>query len=143
MNDCPSAADEATEPIVDAALSAGKPFAIVPCCVCPNTNLGRKLPDGSHVRLYEQFCEYLTLKHPGIRSVQLPFEGAWANGEIETRLQGGISACTISRVEIEILCVGILMSVMDALVTKEGLHELWICSTSGMIERFSHKVDVC
>ncbi|KAG0291071.1 hypothetical protein BGZ96_005537 [Linnemannia gamsii] len=36
--------DQATEPIVRAALKAGKPFAIIPCCVFSRDNLHRRLP---------------------------------------------------------------------------------------------------
>lgn len=35
--------DQATEPIVDFALAAGKPFAIVPCCVFPRENPRRRV----------------------------------------------------------------------------------------------------
>ncbi|KAF9149426.1 hypothetical protein BG015_008787 [Linnemannia schmuckeri] len=36
--------DQATEPIVRAALKAGKPFAIIPCCVFGRDNPHRRLP---------------------------------------------------------------------------------------------------
>ncbi|KAG0014474.1 hypothetical protein BGZ82_001743 [Podila clonocystis] len=36
--------DQATEPIVRAALAAGKPFAIIPCCVFGRDNPHRRLP---------------------------------------------------------------------------------------------------
>ena len=42
-----------------AALSYGKPFAVVPCCVFANSNAHRRLPDGAAVRTHEQLCEYL------------------------------------------------------------------------------------
>jgi hypothetical protein len=35
--------DQATEPIVDFALKAGKPFAVVPCCVFPRENRHRRV----------------------------------------------------------------------------------------------------
>jgi hypothetical protein len=53
------------EPIVRLALKTGKPFVVLPCCVFPNTNLHRKLPDPAAaegevlVRSYEQFVKYL------------------------------------------------------------------------------------
>ena len=37
--------DQATEPIVDAALALGKPFAVVPCCVFPQLYPLRRVPD--------------------------------------------------------------------------------------------------
>ena len=45
--------DQATEPIVRAALRAGKPFAVVPCCVFKTHNTHRRLRDGSKVRTTE------------------------------------------------------------------------------------------
>lgn len=51
--------DQATEPIVRLALAAGKPFAVVPCCVFYKSNPNRKLRDGTPVETHEQFCDYL------------------------------------------------------------------------------------
>ena len=51
--------DQATEPIVRLALAAGKPFAVVPCCVFYKSNPNRKLRDGTPVETHEQFCNYL------------------------------------------------------------------------------------
>ena len=51
--------DEATEPIVRAARAAGKPFAVVPCCVFAKAHPERRLPNGRHVESHEEFCEYL------------------------------------------------------------------------------------
>merc|ERR1712216_297878 len=51
--------DEATEPIVDLCLRSGKAFAIVPCCVFPETNRHRQMADGSAVRTWEQFISFL------------------------------------------------------------------------------------
>lgn len=68
--------DEATEPLVDHALAAGKPFAVVPCCVFAAQNPQRRLQDGSAVHSYEQFVAYLQEKAPGrILSSTLPFSG--------------------------------------------------------------------
>ena len=82
--------DEATEPIVDAALADGKPFAILPCCVAPLcVSLTRPLPPplqqanphrrtavGLPVISYEQYLDYLQAKHPAIRRARLAkFEG--------------------------------------------------------------------
>jgi hypothetical protein len=46
---------QATEPIVDLALQHRKPFAVVPCCVFPDSNQHRKNPDGTMVR-YTMVC---------------------------------------------------------------------------------------
>lgn len=51
--------DQATEPIVRAAVAAGKPFAVVPCCVFPKSNTHRRLPGGRTVQTTEELCEYL------------------------------------------------------------------------------------
>lgn len=68
--------DQATEPIVDVALSLQKPFAVVPCCVFPTENPQRKLADGSPVVSYEDFITYLRAKHPEIQVEFLPLCGA-------------------------------------------------------------------
>jgi hypothetical protein len=65
-------ADEATELIVDAALEAGKPFAIVPCCVFPRLFPHRTLPTGEQVRSLDSFLSYLQLKDPGIQRAMVP-----------------------------------------------------------------------
>ena len=67
--------DQATEPIVDAALRLNKPFAVVPCCVFPEAFPDRAGPDGAPVRSYAQFLEYLRAKDPGIEIAYLPFQG--------------------------------------------------------------------
>ena len=68
--------DEATEPIVRLALAHGKPFAVVPCCVFPNSNPHRKLADGTPVRTHAQFCQYLTDIDPArVSSSHLLFAG--------------------------------------------------------------------
>jgi len=54
--------DQATEPIVDAAIAEGKLFAVVPCCVFNRTFHWRRLKDGSEVKTYEQFVQYLLEK---------------------------------------------------------------------------------
>ena len=51
--------DEATEPVVELALAAGKPFAVVPCCVFPESNPHRVCADGTPVRLHPEYCRYL------------------------------------------------------------------------------------
>ena len=71
--------DEVTEPIVDTALQAGKPFAVVPCCVFSRLFPARRLPGpagGVPVTTHPQFCEYLRAKDPEqIRLARLPFAG--------------------------------------------------------------------
>ena len=68
--------DEATEPIVDAALRARTPFAVVPCCVFSRIFQHRRLSNGQAVTTHEQFCEYLRQKAPAhIRTCRLPFHG--------------------------------------------------------------------
>lgn len=67
--------DEATEAIVDAALTLGKPFAIVPCCVMSRVFPDRQCQDGTPVDTYETFVRYLLEKHPSIQSAFLPFAG--------------------------------------------------------------------
>ncbi|EQC37185.1 hypothetical protein SDRG_05411 [Saprolegnia diclina VS20] len=66
--------DEATEPIVDCALAANKPFAVVPCCV-----MSRKFPDRRHdgevVGTYDAYIAYLRAKDSRIQSAFLPFAG--------------------------------------------------------------------
>lgn len=84
--------DEATEPLVDAALRLAKPFAVVPCCVFATQNKHRSITRKKHcsdgyggdneghgraVRTYEDFCEYLLQKKPvgEIRTAHLSFRG--------------------------------------------------------------------
>ncbi|KAF9087082.1 hypothetical protein BGX23_008384 [Mortierella sp. AD031] len=90
--------DQATEPIVRASLKAGKPFAIIPCCVFGRDNPHRRLPkvlgagpdmpldsgrgaeeeeDASTrpVTSYDDFVTWLTILHPDIKTTWLNFEG--------------------------------------------------------------------
>ncbi|GJJ69665.1 hypothetical protein EMPS_02013 [Entomortierella parvispora] len=88
--------DQATEPIVRAALKAGKPFAIIPCCVfsrenthrvLPNTKTDKSIePEGSTngtetatdtrpVSSYDDFVTWLASLHPEIETTWLNFEG--------------------------------------------------------------------
>ena len=67
--------DEATEPLVRAALHFNKPFAVVPCCVFPSFHPHRRLSNGSRVETTEAFCRYLLELAPGSESTYLPFEG--------------------------------------------------------------------
>ena len=67
--------DQATEPVVDAAIALGKPFAVVPCCVFPELFPARRTADGSPVRTYVEFVDYLVAKHPDAKLAYLPFKG--------------------------------------------------------------------
>jgi hypothetical protein len=67
--------DEATETIVDEAIQAGKPFAVVPCCVFPKLFPDRTFSDGRDVRSLEDFIKYLSEKHSDIRVKTLDFPG--------------------------------------------------------------------
>ncbi|KAI8384664.1 uncharacterized protein BYT42DRAFT_563245 [Radiomyces spectabilis] len=72
-------ADQATEPIVDAALSLGKPFAVVPCCVFSHQFRSRRLQSGKPVTTTEDLIQYLCEKDTNgrgtIRKTYLDFEG--------------------------------------------------------------------
>ena len=67
--------DEATEEIVDAAITARTPFAVVPCCVFSRLFPSRRRPDGRPVTTHADLCEYLRRKHPNITLGTLPFAG--------------------------------------------------------------------
>ncbi|KAK4519658.1 histone H4-like TAF Taf6, SAGA complex subunit [Mucor velutinosus] len=72
--------DQATIPIVDAALKAGKAFAVVPCCVFSHDNRSRQLRNGELVTTTEQQIQYILEKdthgHGGqIQTDYLDFEG--------------------------------------------------------------------
>lgn len=96
--------DQATEPIVKAALKTGKPFAVIPCCVFGRDNPHRRLPklptqtntNDEHLTVarretmgeennddlltrpvtsYDDFVLWLSSLHPGIETAWLNFEG--------------------------------------------------------------------
>eukprot|EP00002_Diphylleia_rotans_P036489 TRINITY_DN8044_c0_g1_i1.p1 TRINITY_DN8044_c0_g1~~TRINITY_DN8044_c0_g1_i1.p1 ORF type:complete len:435 (-),score=89.26 TRINITY_DN8044_c0_g1_i1:47-1351(-) len=67
--------DQATEPITDAAVRFGKPFAILPCCVFAKEFPHRRLPCGKQVVLYDEFVDYLCLKDTNVRRLFLDFIG--------------------------------------------------------------------
>ena len=69
--------DQATEWIVDFALSRRLPFAVVPCCVCPTVFPNRKTPAGRPVVSHDEFVQYLVGKAPPghIKVKRLGFEG--------------------------------------------------------------------
>ena len=67
--------DEATEPLVDAALSLGLDFCVIPCCVFSSSFPARRMKDGSSPSSYQPFCQYLREKDGGIQEIDLPFAG--------------------------------------------------------------------
>ncbi|CAE8683229.1 unnamed protein product, partial [Polarella glacialis] len=67
--------DEATEAAVDFALAAGKPFAVVPCCVHSRVFPHRSRKNGLPVRSFESFVSYLREKDEGVQVLELPFRG--------------------------------------------------------------------
>jgi hypothetical protein len=71
--------DQATEPIVDAAIQMGRAFAVVPCCVFSHENRERRLKNGQLVTTTEDFIQYLMEKdvcgRGNIEKAYLDFEG--------------------------------------------------------------------
>lgn len=67
--------DQATEPIVNGALQAEKPYAVVPCCVFASLAPERRTPDGEPVVNTKQFIEYLGAKDASSEFANLKFEG--------------------------------------------------------------------
>jgi hypothetical protein len=57
--------DQATEPIIDAALALGKSFAVVPCCVFPDLFPDRQTPEGTPVRNYMELMAGQSRLTPG------------------------------------------------------------------------------
>jgi hypothetical protein len=49
---------------VDLSLRAGKPFAVVPCCIFPSQNQHRRTPEDRVVTTLEEFVNYLATKDP-------------------------------------------------------------------------------
>ena len=67
--------DECTEAVVDAAVSARVPFAVVPCCVFSRLFAGRMFGTGEHVRTHGQLCKFLVEKVKGAERDVLGFGG--------------------------------------------------------------------
>jgi hypothetical protein len=67
--------DQATEAIVDQAISFGIPFAVVPCCVFPRLFPWRRLVSGQKVKTCGGFLRFLRAKHIDIETTTLDFEG--------------------------------------------------------------------
>jgi hypothetical protein len=68
--------DQATGAIVEFALHAKKPFAVVPCCVYSDLFPKRHLPNGKQVSSYNDLIDWIVAKDPQhIHVEELPFEG--------------------------------------------------------------------
>jgi len=68
--------DQATHPIVDAALRGNKPFAVVPCCVFGDEFQDRICPSTkSYCSNYDELVEYLMSRNIGIANEFLKFSG--------------------------------------------------------------------
>eukprot|EP00050_Salpingoeca_kvevrii_P021135 m.106756 g.106756 ORF g.106756 m.106756 type:complete len:358 (+) comp9193_c0_seq1:1952-3025(+) len=67
--------DQATGLLVETALAAGKPFAVVPCCACTIDFPDRRLPSGGRVLTTADLIEWICAKSPAIQRHQLPFVG--------------------------------------------------------------------
>ncbi|CAE7390917.1 unnamed protein product [Symbiodinium sp. CCMP2592] len=67
--------DEATDAVVDLALLARCPFAVVPCCVFPTLFSDRRLMDGSGVAGYTGLLRFLREKDARMKAARLPFAG--------------------------------------------------------------------
>ena len=69
--------DQALDHIVAVALALRKPFAVAPCCVFwkHGRNRLRVTPSGETVKTYEQLCEHVLARAPGIREAKLRFHG--------------------------------------------------------------------
>ena len=66
--------DQATEALVDLALTLKVPLAVVPCCVFPSEFPNRiNDVDGTRVRTYSEFLMYLKRKVPKVRESSLDF----------------------------------------------------------------------
>jgi hypothetical protein len=64
--------DQATEAAIDLALLLRVPFAVVPCCVMQHEFPDRLRPNGKLVKTHGQLMDFLRLKHPRMRSAELP-----------------------------------------------------------------------
>ena len=67
--------DEATEPLVDTALSNSLNFAVIPCCVFSQKFPHRRLKNNVEPVSYELFCEFLGEKSDSAKEDLLPFLG--------------------------------------------------------------------
>jgi len=68
--------DQATGAIVEFAIQAKKPFALVPCCVYSDLFPKRHLPNGKQVTSYTDLIDWIVAKDPQrIKVEELPFEG--------------------------------------------------------------------
>ena len=72
---CPKHPDEATDHIIDIGLELDIPWVVIPCCVFPTLFRERRTRDGRLVKSYEDLCDYVLTRHPGIQETTLPFRG--------------------------------------------------------------------
>lgn len=63
--------DQAACPIVEFAVSMGKPFAVVPCCVY-SSQIRRRMANGQQVKSYDDLLNYLESLAPDIKRLKLP-----------------------------------------------------------------------
>mmetsp|Transcript_25206 Transcript_25206/g.50145 ORF Transcript_25206/g.50145 Transcript_25206/m.50145 type:complete len:420 (+) Transcript_25206:86-1345(+) len=69
--------DRATGAIVETAVAARKPFAVVPCCVFAADFPDRFVPGGSGrvVHTVRDLIEWIQMKHPNVRTARLNVKG--------------------------------------------------------------------
>ena len=68
--------DQATHPMVDAAIRGGKQWAVVPCCVFGIENQERLCPaTGRPCENYGELVQYLKARTPTARTTFLKFGG--------------------------------------------------------------------
>jgi hypothetical protein len=111
--------DQATEPIVDFALSQGVPFAVVPCCVFGRDFPHRRLRQhplhqtkqpalaqdgrGFEVNSYEEFVGFLLEKDGDIAAAQTSDAGAELNGSAGRFAPGMASVGKDSNIQLAFL----------------------------------------
>jgi hypothetical protein len=80
--------DEATDAIVDLAVTKKIPLVIVPCCVFGRLFQHRRMPNGAMVSTHQDLLVYLQAKDASIQKGTLPFVGA--NTVLYRPLQSGM-----------------------------------------------------
>ena len=63
-------------PTIPCKVQARKPFVVVPCCVFSRLFPTRTTADGRVVSTRAELIAWLLAKHPALRTVTLPFDGA-------------------------------------------------------------------
>ena len=88
--------DQATDSIVDYALSTNTPFAIVPCCLFTKIFSQRRLKSGQKVRNYDEYIQFLLEKDKRIRISDLKFykevndDGDGGDGDGDAKSRDGL-----------------------------------------------------